>query len=114
MGFALGSEGFAFGSAGLGYRRVNPKLLCFVWFCVRLVEILIISLCLSCAAARVTGWRWRWSSSERVRPLVGISRSQKTGTVATRNSKNCGKKKKLFLCLVGREASRWRGSVGVL
>ncbi len=99
MGFALGSEGFAFGSAGLGFGRVNPKLLCFVWFCVRLVEIPIISLSLSCVAARVSGWRWRWSRSERVRPLVGISRSQKTGTVATRNSEKLWEEKEAFFVL---------------
>jgi hypothetical protein len=99
MFFALGSEGFAFGSAGLGYGRVNPQLLYFVWFCVRLVEIHIISLSFSCVAARVSGWRWQWSSSERVRPTVGISRSQKMGTVATRNSKELWEEKEAFFVL---------------
>lgn len=99
MFFALGSAGFAFGSAGLGYGRVNPQLLYFVWFCVRLVDIPIISLSFSCVAARVSGWRWRWSSSERVRPLVGISRSQKMGTVATRNSKELWEEKEAFFAL---------------
>jgi len=61
------------------------------------VEIPIISLSFSCVAARVSGWRWRWSSSERLRPLVGISRPQKTGTVATRNSKKLWEEEAFFV-----------------
>ncbi len=34
-----------------------------------------------------------------MRPLVGISRSQKTGTVATRNSKKLWEEKEAFFVL---------------